>query len=109
MRGLGCRPTDGSAAVWLPARQGLYCFLRAPADPAPGLLGPRALARWARPEARAEAPCHVIPGQEGDTPGTLLIRVADDPGGDGGRRQPRPRARGPGYGSDARGCEGDRL
>jgi hypothetical protein len=73
MRGLGCLPTDGSAAVWLPARQGLYCFLPDSADPAPGLLGPRALARRARPEARAEASCHAIPGQEGDTPDTPLI------------------------------------
>src|SRR4030095_8093188 len=68
MRGQGRLPTDGSVAVWLPARQGLYCCLPDSADPAPGLLGPRARARRARPEARAETSCHALPGQEGEIP-----------------------------------------
>jgi hypothetical protein len=49
--------TDGSEAVWLPARKRLYCLPHDPDDAAPGLSGPPAPdgPRQARPEASASA------------------------------------------------------
>jgi hypothetical protein len=67
IRGLGRMPTDGSAAVWLPARKRLYCFHQTRTTRLQACV-PRTLARRARPEARADVSSHAIHGQEGGTP-----------------------------------------